>query len=341
MIRLLSPSRHYIHDMHADVSLKSCDLKFARLRNESPNVFEVQKFCNLTPILAILLWWTTTDCLGQSVFYGFEKIPWFDSNSQPSHTPYTNQPPDDGPSTFRADFTAPQPGQFGISTGGPIGPSFSGGTLIGFSPQNPGRVLSISLNTPVYSVDCDFILLAAGRLEFRSSDGTIFANSELIKTIGLGYAGHLSFHNVQGFDHFELYGFDNTGAPTSLAIDNLRMATVPEPAPSVLIIVPMSLWVASSLSRRWHGFASRRRLSANHEFSPVFNFETPPTPSADRTLPRQHRPTTEIDTLPNRCRRVALAAGFSINRAGDLLRKANSRPAIRSTSPAAVSISRR
>ena len=140
-------------------------------------------------------------------------------------TPLLNRNPNAGFAAFAASFTAlPTANGFIVDAFVP-NPLFSGLCL--FDPSTPADTLSVALNTPVTRVEVDFATISPGRLNFNSPSGITTQNSAPVG--GTFQGGTLVFSSPLPFAAFSLAAFDNAGAPTLFAIDDLTM-TVPEPA---------------------------------------------------------------------------------------------------------------
>lgn len=158
----------------------------------------------------------------QTVSYTFESSQFVASQTGP----FLNKAPDSGLPTFRASFTSsPGASAYFVSTTS-FSPSFSGQSLVdGTFPPSNASTLTISLNTAIQDVQLDFALFAPGRLELHSSAGNVSA----FTPPDAPWAS-LSFHGASGFTQFTLQGFDSSNGRLDLAIDNLSMTLVPEPA---------------------------------------------------------------------------------------------------------------
>jgi hypothetical protein len=166
----------------------------------------------------------------------------FDSFTPLQTTPLLNCSPDVGPSSFQASFTSsPSDAAFSIVTI-LVNPSFSGQLLMDVSPPGSSDTLTVTLNSPIHTVQLDFALFMPGYLELDSSAGTAYAST------GDSQAGNLSFQSETGFTEFSLTGFDASNQATMLAIDNLRLTptTVPEPSTWAML----GLGVAALVIRR-------------------------------------------------------------------------------------------
>jgi hypothetical protein len=166
----------------------------------------------------------------------------FDSFTPLQTTPLLNCSPDVGPSSFQASFTSsPNDAAFSIVTI-LVNPSFSGQLLMDVSPPGSSDTLTVTLNSPINTVQLDFALFMPGYLELDSSAGTVYAST------GDSQAGNLSFQSETGFTEFSLTGFDASNQATMLAIDNLRLTptTVPEPSAWAML----GLGVAALVIRR-------------------------------------------------------------------------------------------
>jgi PEP-CTERM motif len=176
----------------------------------------------------------------QTVIYTFES-PQFGLYQA---SPFLNEPPNIGSSTFLASFTSsPGSSAFTISSWGP-NPSFSGQILMDTSPPGSADVLTVTVNSPINAVQLDFALFTPGYLELQSSAGTITAS-----TGAESQGGSLFFQSATGFTQFQLLGFGNVNQAVQLAIDNLTMTLVPEPGTLSLVLAGMGL-IGGTVRRR-------------------------------------------------------------------------------------------
>src|SRR5438552_477113 len=179
----------------------------------------------------LLLSMAVIESPAQPVTYTFESSQFVASQT----SPFLNESPDFGPSTFRANFTSsPNTSAFFVSTFSP-NPAFAGQNLFdGTFPPASASTLTISLNASIQDVQFDFALFAPGRLQFQSSAGTVSAF-----TPANPQYGGLTFHGLTGFTQFTLQGFDSNNLRLDLAIDNLSMTLVPEPGAWCLLLLAL------------------------------------------------------------------------------------------------------
>jgi hypothetical protein len=169
----------------------------------------------------------------QTATYTFESVEFIPNSS----SPFLNKAPDSGPGSFLASFTSsPNPAAFFVGDLQFTSP-FSGGFLMDGTGPAGGNTLRISLNMPVNEVRFDFALFTPGRLDFVSPVGSISAHTPTSSQLG-----SLSFQSALGFSEFDLLGFGSfNDSQVSIAIDNLVLTVVPEPATVTLLIVGLGL----------------------------------------------------------------------------------------------------
>lgn len=193
----------------------------------------------LSALLCSAFFASQTPAGAASVTYTFES-PVF---SLGQTTPLLNKSPNIGDLSFLASFTSGPTGN-GLSIGN--NPNLPGGMSLSDGGLSSADVLTITLSSPVDSVQLDFALFQPGRLDFTSASGNTSAFNG-----PSSQAGVLNFSSPTPLTQFTLAGFSAANVPVLLAIDNLVM-TVPEP--SALALLSIGAFVALS-------GASRRRSS--------------------------------------------------------------------------------
>lgn len=171
-------------------------------------------------------------------------------------TPILNRPPQPGPASFLASFTAAASANlFEIANW------FQSSPISGFSivakAAMPLSPLTVTVSTPINAVWLGFYMLPAGRLDFTSASGTTSAFT------GAGSPkGSLFFSSATPFSQFTIEAFDHYGAngPLPFGVDNLQMQLVPEPAATSLIVALGVLGTAVWWRRRDH--TARYRANA-------------------------------------------------------------------------------
>lgn len=198
-------------------------------------------------LLAILVVMSALAAHAETATYTFESAQ-FALNS---HAPFLNTSPDSGLATFRASFTSsPNPSAF-FASGNQFPPTLTGKNLMDGTGPAGGNTLHISFNTPVNQVQFAFALFVPGRLDFSSPAGNTSAS-----TPDFSQVGSLSFQSAQGFSEFYLTAFGPNNNQISLAIDNLTVTIVPEPATAAMLVAGLG---ACLLMRR--SFSGRNQLA--------------------------------------------------------------------------------
>jgi hypothetical protein len=201
-------------------------------------------------------------CSGASVaradvVYTFE-TPNFTLNQT---TPILNVAPNTNPGSFLASFTDTV-----NANGYVIFNGQSNGLMVGQSIIAPTvtDALMLTFNTPVNQLTVDFAVnlastQAAGSLRLTTSSGGNTSQASSVVGGGQNFqGGTLTFSTATPFTSATLQGFDSTGAPIQINLDNLHLnpagvAAVPEPSALTLLAVGgigLAAW------RRWRTAAT-------------------------------------------------------------------------------------